>query len=213
MSGSDEGRGREGGGPPLSKEAWEERLCAYSRSSHATRRLSVMEEMPALYQEQYRIEGGFINAWLTQYGPRMLSERQALLERMGQLSPRPMVIVHGDTALVSAVLDLAGPHAATGERRLITLLDSEYQWFLRAHPEPREFDYHVSSWSRFEPASEALLAKARARGHTLHSERKYFNHLNGTLWGPRCGLQVENLWCWDGATMNLVEEAISHVRY
>lgn len=203
----------EGGGPPLTKAEWEARLCAYSRNAHATRRTSVVEEMPALYQEQHRIDSGFMHAWLTQYGPRMLGERQALLERTGEVSPRPMVVVHGDVLLVSSVLDVAGPHAATGERRLITLLDQEYEWFIRTYPEPREFDYHVSSWSRFEPAREPLLAKAQERGHVLRSEAKYFNHINGTLWGPNCGLEVENLWAWDGAKMELVEEAISQVRF
>ncbi|MDC0716743.1 hypothetical protein [Nannocystis bainbridge] len=42
----------------------------------------------------------------------------------------------------------------------------------------------------------------RARGHGP-----------GTLWGPRHGLQVENLWSWDGSQLDLVEEAIAHQRY
>ncbi|MDY7232737.1 hypothetical protein [Hyalangium rubrum] len=197
----------------LSKEAWEERLCSYSRSAHAMRRTSVVEEMPALYQEQYSVGRGFMQGWLARYGPRMLAERTALLERAGAVSPSPMVVIHGDVLLASVVLDLAGPHAATGEQRLVALLDQEYEWFLRTYPEPREFDYHVSSWSRFEPASEALLAKARERGHVLQAERKYFNHLTGTLWGPRRGLEAENLWGWDGVKLELVEEALTHVRF
>ncbi len=41
----------------------------------------------------------------------------------------------------------------------------------------------------------------------------YLNHVNGTLWAPRCGLQVENLWSWNGTEMHLIEEGIEHVRY
>lgn len=202
-----------GGKPPPSKAEWTERLLSFAAERHAARPTPPLEGLDSLAQAQYRAEGGFIQAWMRQYGPRMLAERKMLLEGLDGYSPEPLAVVHGDVPLVSAVLYLTDSTAIRGEGQLLVLLDEDYTAFIRENPEPREFDFHISSWSRFIPASAELLESARRKGLSVSPSLTYFNHVNGTLWGPQHGLEVENLWSWDGANLELVEEALSHKRF
>lgn len=201
------------GAPSRDRAGWQGRLFAYVRERHAARPIPTREGLDPLQQAMYGVEGGFLTTWLRQYGPQMLAERRMLLEQHGELAPDPVIVIHGDLPAVAAVLQIAGEPATTGEKRLVVLLDEEYRAFIREHPEAREFDFHVASWSRFEPARPELLERARAIGHAIDPALQYFNHINGTLWGPRHGLEVENLWSWDETRLDLVEEAITHKRF
>lgn len=199
--------------PSRDRAAWRQKLLDHVRERHAARPIPPREAMDPLQAAMYAVEGGFLNTWLQQHGPRMLAERRMLLEGMGQASGQPIVVLHGDAPAVAAVLVLAGDHARTGEKGLVTLLDEDYRAFVRDNPEAREFDFHVSSWSRFVPAAAELVERARQMGKPVSTALSYYNHVNGTLWGPRHGLEVENLWSWDGTRLELVEEAIAHKRY
>ncbi len=183
---------------------WVARLRAYVAERNLARPALDDNALNALERWQYRIHGGFMQTWLRKHGPQMLNERAAFAELQRRVSPNPVVVAHGDVPFAVAMRVLVGDAGLRGEGRVVVLLDDEYERFMAANPEAgadddREFDFHVSTWSRFAPAPPALLA--------------YLNHVNGTLWAPRCGLQVENLWSWNGTEMHLIEEGIAHVRY
>lgn len=199
--------------PSRDRTAWQDRLCAHARERHAANPMPARDALSPQQEAILNVEGGFLTTWLRQYGPQMLGERRVTLENLGGASMQPIVVIHGDIPAVVAVLHIAGDAARTGEKKLVALLDEDYDAFIRDNPEAREFDFHVSSWSRFLPAAPALLERARQLGHPIDPAATYFNHVNGTLWGPRHGLEVENLWRWDGARLDLVEEAIVHRRY
>ncbi len=199
--------------PTRDRAAWQDRLCAHARERHAARPMPARGTLDPLQDAMLNVEGGFLTTWLRQYGPQMLGERRVSLESLGGASAQPIVVIHGDLPAVVAVLHIAGDHAKTGEKKLVALLDEDYDAFIRANPEAREFDFHISSWSRFIPAAPALLDQARALGREIDPAHTHYNHVNGTLWGPQHGLEVENLWSWDGARMHLIEEAIGHRRF
>jgi hypothetical protein len=200
------------------KDTWVGLLRAYISARRQARPLPDAKALTGLEYQQYRVHGGFMQTWLRQHGPGMLSERAAILEVQGRVLPEPVIVAHGDVPMLAAMRVLAGEGALAGVGRVVALLDDEYDAFIAAHPEAapeadREFDFHVSTWSRFAPAPPELIQRARELGKPIDDTATYFDHVNGTLWAPRCGLQVENLWHWNGAELDLVEEAIAHVRY
>jgi hypothetical protein len=199
------------------KAAWVGRLRAWIAEQRRARPIPDAQALGGLELQQYRVHGGFMQTWLRQHGPGMLRERAVLLEHQGRASPDPVIVAHGDAPMLAAMRVLVGEPALAGEGRVVALLDDEYEAFVAANPEgndeDREFDFHVSTWSRFAPAGSALLERAEALGKPIDAAGVYLDHVNGTLWGPRCGLEVENLWRWDGTALHLIEEAIAHVRY
>lgn len=192
----------------MTQPEWTEAL----REFIAVRRAAVPEDEAALGvrdTQEYRVEGGFLTQWLETYGPGFLRERSFF--RMWPSDP--VIVLHGDLPMLSACATLLGADGIAGKGRVIAMLDSEYQAFLRAHREPEEFHYHVSSWSYFRDADVDMLETWRRMGREVDSAHAHRNHVTGTLWGPSCGLQSENLWSWDGEKLTLVEEAIRSIRY
>jgi hypothetical protein len=169
--------------------------------------------LDALRRAELEVELGFLKAWLTRWGPPILQERAMFMKRAGLTEPEPIVVVRGGPNVLLAMRRLVGDPPVAGEGPVVAILDEEYDEFVASHVEQPAQAYHVVCWSRFEPAADALLELARRRGLSPSSADTYRNHVNGTLWADSRGLEVENLWRWDGDRLSLVSEGIRHRRF
>jgi hypothetical protein len=197
----------------MSKQQWHAELTSSIQACRAKLPVPTQVEISKdpLALAMYRIEGGFMQTWITEYGPRMLKERDVLMH--GKLGPEPVVVIHGDMPLLVACRILLRDGALDGEGDVVAMLSSEYADFIGRNPERVEFDFHIQTWSGFELADRSLLDRARSMGHEISVSSTYYDHVNGTLWAKLGGLEVHNLWRWDGEEMSLVEEAIDHARF
>lgn len=198
-------------------ERQRERWLGELRAFVAERRRLVPVQDPAtldaLRRAELEVELGFLKVWLTRWGPPMLQERAMLMKRAGLTEPEPIVVVRGGPNVLLAMRRLVGDAPVAGDGPVVTLLDEEYDEFVALHVEQPAQAYHVICWSRFEPAADELIALARQRGLEMASAETFRNHVNGTLWADRRGLQVENLWRWDGERLVLISEGIRHRRF
>lgn len=192
---------------------WTDQLRQHVRDCRAARPIPEPSQLSPLALAEHRVQGGFLTSWIRQYGPQMLAERKLLLEERGQLGADPLIVFHGDPGCLAALQIILRGAPLRGDGRTLALLRDEYLDFRQRCSESVEFDLHVSSWSYFEPASAELLEQAQRIGKPIDPALSYRNHTNGTLWGPRCGLEVENLWSWDGQELVLIEEALAHKRF
>jgi hypothetical protein len=196
----------------MTKEQWTKELQQTISSRRAGAPVATTpDQLGPLGLQEYRVQGGYLQTLLGRYMSQIWNERRAL--RILQLQPNPVVIVHGDMATLAVCAVLLGPDGIAGNGGTVAMLDEEYQTFLESHPEPKELDYHISTWSYFRDADPELLDSARKLGKTINPALRHRDHVTGTLWGPRCGMQSHSLWSWDGQALSLIEEALSQSRY
>jgi hypothetical protein len=197
----------------MHKQDWQAKLAAFIKASRASLPVPEQDEISQdpLALAMYRIEGGFMQTWISEYGPHMLKERDFLM--YGKLEPDPVVVIHGDMPLLVACRILLRDGALDGEGDAVAMLSSEYAEFIERNPEREEFDFHIQTWSRFERATPSILVRVRSKGHEISASSTYYDHVNGTLWAKLGGLEVHHLWRWNGEEMSLVEEAIDEARF
>jgi len=163
--------------------------------------LSPAINLSEAHEWQRRIIGGSIIAWLEQHGPGILQERQ-VLHKLMNVDPAPGIVFTSNIAGLLAAQEII----EVDNQEVLYLHEKEFQHWLKKNPDP-EYKWHVHFWSFFrEPTNKEFASKSR-KAYPLNNGSVYWQHSEGTMWGPLAGRGVEHLWQWDGVKPVLLEEA------
>lgn len=177
---------------------WFEELQSYVRSLRAKNPLPSSKSFRAARHARYRINGGSIVSWLENHEPHFLEQRR--FWKPEEDSP-PTVFTSDITGLVAAS-EIFDPDV----RGIVYLNEGQFNNWLRMNPDD-EFLGHVHFWARWvDPPHKDFLEMAEQ--YPLPPGGKYWQHQEGTLWGPLAGRGGDHLWIWDGNEATLVEEAM-----
>lgn len=190
----------------VSGDEWKARLRAFFVDESGRDEIPPREELTDAQEMQCRIVGGALIAWLERHGPRMIQERSVL--RAVGFEPNPLIVFTSNVPGLVAAREILGEQP----ERVVYMTEARFRDFLRANPDPR-YIWHVHHWSLFPPQLEAEFLEAARSGYPIADGCQYWQHVEGTLWGPSCGLEIRHLWQWDGAEPALLEEGMQSVRF
>lgn len=189
----------------MNKQEWSTELRAFSENQ--ARRCSIpgRNELSVEEEWQCRIIGGEFISWYQHHLDSILQQRMAL--RVIGFDSDPMIVFTTSVpGLVAAREILQSP-----PENLVYLRHSDFEEWTEEHPVD-SFTFHIHHWSYFQSASQELSNWASEKYPQIATE-EFRIHTSGDLWGERCGVEGHHLWRWDGQSMELVEEAFSHIRY
>lgn len=189
----------------MNKNSWSEALKAFSQSQYDSNPILDHDKLTDEDEWQYRIIGGGIVGFLEHGLPRILQERQVLL--MNKFDPNPFVVLTSDMTGLLAAHEII-PESS---ENIVHLLHTDYEQWEQQYPVD-EFNFHIHHWSYFRELDQELLARAK-EAYPSEEVDGFRVHTEGHLWGKNCGAFGDHLWRWNGAELELIEEAFSQGRY
>jgi hypothetical protein len=176
--------------------ALESHIALCRQSEPLPKRESFLEEQ----EQQCRILGGHLIAWLNDSGPQLMRERNALA-RIGGWDKDPHIVYVTDTPGVVAAAEILGesPLALTYCRA------AELATFSEREADDR-LQFHCELHSFFERAKEQDAVGLRAQYEIAGTSTLWVHHTLSKM-GPNFERGARHLWAFDGQQPSLVAEA------
>jgi hypothetical protein len=196
------------------KASWIEALKSFIAAARERRPALTENQLDPLTRRQRAIHASVTVEFQRQAG-EALQERRGFLEAIQGYAKDPVCVLTGDAAFLAAFrIMYPDDRVLTGKANFFfPLLDEEYGQFLAAHPEPREFEFHVHWWSLFDPPAPREPSLTAQVGQPIDPAGRYLDHRIGFLWGPHHGSEWSSLWRLDGSDLSLIRQDYLTIRY
>jgi len=189
----------------MNKQEWSTGLKSFIQAQRQQNPIPDRDLLSDEDEWHCRIIGGEFMGWYQRHLRDILGQRVAL--RIMKFDPKPLIVFTTTMpGLVAAQEIMPEP-----SENLVYLLHGEFEEWQKEH-RVDEFTFHIHHWSYFRQIDQELLSRAQEAYPEVSTE-EYRIHTSGDLWGERCAVEGEHLWCWNGQEMELLEEAFSQAVY
>jgi hypothetical protein len=206
---AEEPRKREEAPPPevmtKRREEWQAKIKAYFHEVYAAKVLPSRELMTKAENCQRQIIGSTIHAWLTDYGPKLLAERELIRGPFDAWDSEPVIVITSTVPGLVAACDML----SSDPTRVFYLTNEAFKVFHEQHPDP-EFQWHVTYESRISEVPNSGPGSKSWGEHPLAAHECYWVHTEAYMLGPLFGQGWEHLWKWDGEKPVLLQQRMNN---
>ena len=189
--------------PKTLKQDWESALTEHFDREYSAHPLPERARFSKAKEYQCCSVGGTLIAWLEDYGPRLLQEREVLRHAL-EVESDPTIIFTSTVPGLVAAKEILDPRPAS----VFYFLEDDFTSFLSRHPDPT-FQWHVVYSSYFTHQLDAdTLARAVAK-YKLRSTERFWLHRESSMLAPLFGRGGDHLWKWNGRKPTLLEESFN----